>query len=126
AQKPLSVCPIVSFAKGWGANVFSTSSTSTTLFQAGANVGFVATKSGQATIVPTVGLSFNHLGRSTTDTFAGRTQTFDSGGSFGTLQFGAGFIFNDRFSLTPAVTVPFHLEGLETSFSIVFGARIGS
>jgi hypothetical protein len=69
-------------------------------------------------------LSFNYLNTSSSSN--GLFQGYSSGTSFGNLQFGAGFIFNDRFSLIPSVVVPFHYDQGETGFSIYFATKLGS
>jgi hypothetical protein len=124
AANPISVCPMVSVGKAWGPSPAPDLNLSSYVVQVGGRVGFVAAKTGQATIVPTIGLSFNYL--NTTSSSSGLFQGFTSGTSFGNLQFGAGFIFNDRFSLIPSVVVPFHYDQGETAFSIYFATRLGS
>lgn len=124
AQKPLFVCPIVAFAKTWEPGIFVSDTRSGFVFQGGGSVGFVAAKSGQTSIVPTVSLSFNHRSSSENSSIASRSFSFSN--SFGNLQFGAGFIFNDRFVLIPSIVVPFHLNGGEVAFAIFFATRIGS
>jgi hypothetical protein len=126
AQRPISVCPIVGFAKEWSPPIFGggSDSRSSFVYHVGGSVGFVAAKSGQTSIVPVVGLSFDH--RSSTENSSIPLHAFSFSNSFGNVQFGAGIVFNDRFALIPSVIRPFHLDGGELAFSIFFGAKIGS
>ena len=55
SSKEIAVCPIVQLVHVWGPNIDVDHST--TVFQVGASVGFVAAKTAQATIVPTLALS---------------------------------------------------------------------
>jgi hypothetical protein len=122
-DKRIHVCPMVTLLHVWGPSIDV--ATTSTIVNAGATVGFVATKAGQATIVPTFGLSFDHI--STTGTLAPPfgNGSFSYGTSYGTAYFGAGFIFNDRMALIPSVVVPFHYDAGETVFSILFATKIG-
>jgi hypothetical protein len=124
APKPLSVCPEVSIAKAWGPSPGPDFDFSTVAVQIGARVGFVAAKTPQATIVPTVAVSFNHVSLSTNGN--GLFQGGTSGDSFMSLGLGAGVIFNDKFSLVPSVLIPIHYDTGETAFSIYFATKIGS
>lgn len=121
----LSFCPLVTLAKIWGPSVDNGFDQSSFLFGLGGSVGFVATKAGKTTIVPTVALSFNHLSTTSTGNFAFNTASFSAGTSFGSLQFGVGLLFNDRMSLIPSVIVPFGVDRGETSFSVLFSTKIG-
>jgi hypothetical protein len=121
----LFVCPLVTLAKIWGPSVEDGFDLSSFLFGLGASVGFVATKTGQTTIVPTLAVSFNHLSTTRTGNFAFNTNTFSAGTSFGSLQIGVGLLFNDRMSLIPSIIVPFGVDGGETSFSVLFSTKVG-
>jgi hypothetical protein len=124
AAKPLFVCPMVTVVRNWGPSIDV--DTSSWLFNIGGSVGFVAAKTGQTTIIPSVGLSLNHLSSSGTFDFLGTPTTSTIGNSFGSLQFGAGFIFNDRMSLFPSIIVPFGGQvNAQTSFSVLFAMKVG-
>jgi hypothetical protein len=128
-SKALFLCPIVTISKVWGPSVDNGFDQSSTLFGIGGNVGFVATKAGQATVIPTVGLSFNHLSATSTLNF---TPAFGNGNvsssestNFGMLQIGVGLFFNEKMSLVPSVIIPMGLDGGETSFGVFFATKIG-
>jgi hypothetical protein len=121
---PVFICPMVTVVRSWGPSIDVT--TTSWLFNFGGSVGFVAAKSGQTTIIPSVALSFNHLSTSGTFDFLGTSTTSTAGSSFGTLQFGAGFIFNDRMSLFPSIVVPFGGQvNAQTAFSVLFSIKAG-
>ena len=125
AAKPIAVCPLVSLAKAWGPSPAPDIDYSSFVVQLGGRVGFIAAKTGQATIVPTAGFSFNHLNSTSTSTglFPG---SFSEGTSFGNVQLGVGLIFKDRYVLIPSIVIPFHYDQAETAFSIYFATKLGS
>jgi hypothetical protein len=124
AATPVFVCPIVTVVRNWGPSIDVDSSS--WLFNVGGSVGFVAAKSGQTTIIPSAALSFNHLSTTGTFDFLGTATTSTNATSFGSLQFGAGFIFNDRMSLFPSIIVPFGGQvNTQTAFSVLFAMKVG-
>jgi hypothetical protein len=125
AAQPFFVCPIVTVAHNWGPSFGAGDDESSTFFGVGGSVGFVAAKSGQTTIVPSAGLNFNHLSQSATFNFLGTATTSSFGNTFGSLQIGAGFIFNDRMSLVPSIVLPFGENGASTIFSALFSIQVG-
>jgi hypothetical protein len=123
--RALSVCPLVTLAKTWGPSVEDGFDQSSWLLGFGGSVGFVATKTGTTTVVPTFGVSINRLSTKSTGNFAFNTNSFTSSSSFGDAQFGVGLLFNDHMALVPSLVVPFGLDGAETGFSVLFSTRIG-
>jgi hypothetical protein len=124
AARPLFVCPMITVVRNWGPSIDV--DTSSWLVNIGGSVGFVAAKNGQTTIIPSAALSFNHLSTTGTFNFLGTSTSSTAGGSFGSLQFGAGFIFNDRMSLFPSIIVPFGGQiNAQTSFSVLFAMKVG-
>ena len=123
SQKRVYVCPMVTVFHLWGPN-YDISTSSSTVFSLGGGVGFVAANTGQATIVPTFGLRFDHISSSSdfTEPFA---ITYSASTSYGDATFGAGIILNDRMAIIPLILVPFHYAQGETVFSVLFAAKIG-
>ena len=89
-------------------------------FGAGAQVGVVASNSGNLMIVPTFGASIQYQ-RFTVEFFDSIEESASD--TYGMLNLGVGFILNEKVAFTPLVGVPVGLDGADPqfSFSVTFG-----
>jgi hypothetical protein len=120
------VCPMVTVVKMWGPNPFLTGSGgfSSLVLSFGGSGGFEVRNVGTTRVVPTFGLSFNHL-RQSLNGIPGRSGNgITKGDTFLNLQLGVGFIFNERMSLVPSLFVPIGFTEGETVFSVLFGIKV--
>jgi hypothetical protein len=130
-SKKIYVCPIVGFTHTSGPSFPATVGipafdVSANTWAFGSDVGLIATKIDQMSIVPTIALTFLHS--SGTSTFSAGSATVDvsAGDWYGTLAIGAGLLLSDRISVIPAIVLPFGVEtGSENSFSIFFTVNFG-
>jgi hypothetical protein len=124
---PLHVCPVFTFSHQWASDVGDVSglNISTTSFAFGGEAGLLVAESGSLQMVPTVGLFFGRV--SGRIEFEG--EEVDEAETGGLFNFGFGLVFNQRFSVTPLVSLPFGFgnDDLDPSFSITalfsFGRR---
>jgi hypothetical protein len=87
----------------------------------GGQVGLLAADAGIIGVVPTVGLRIARV-RATAE-FLGVEETMSD--TYGAAHVGVGLVFNKSMSLTPAVSIPFGLEGGDAAFMISFAANFG-
>ena len=125
-ERPLHICPIFTLTRQSASDVgdIDDLDLSSTSLGFGADVGFLVHEVGTTQIVPTAGLYFARI--SARSEFDGE-ELFDESDTGGLFNVGAGFIFNQRFSVTPLVSFPFGFGETDPSFSITalyaFGAR---
>lgn len=121
ADKKYFVCPVGNVFLLFGPHPAPDTNIRTFIVNGGGVFGFVAATSGTTKIVPTAGLSVSY----TRSTWSGGGYDFSQHDSYFAAQFGAGFILNDKMSITPTIIVPFSSDIGETIFSVVFTTRIG-
>lgn len=114
------VCPGVGIGYSSGPDV---DDVDISIFQwtAGAQVGVLATESGSVGVVPTFGLRIARA--RVTAKFLGVDESVSE--TFGIANIGVGLIFNKNMALTPAVAIPFSLEGGDAIFVVSFSVNFG-
>jgi hypothetical protein len=122
ARRRIMVCPVAQFGYEWKNNLADTGiDMSAFVTGAGVRTGFVVAESATAQLVPTMGLSVNRLRAEFKDSIESIVLT----NTYGVLHLGAGVVLNQRMAITPAVNVPFALEGADTTFSLAFAYGFG-
>jgi hypothetical protein len=119
ARNKVFVCPAVSVGYLNGPQVLGID-TSTTSVEGGASLGIVAAKAASVTVIPNVRASvvreqLNLKGVSGSNVSE----------TFGLATFGMGLVFNERYALTPHVSVPVGLDGAKPTFALALTAAFG-
>jgi hypothetical protein len=117
----VNVCPLASVSWQSGPNAGDLD-IRTLAFGAGAQVGIVAADNGRVAVVPTLGASIRNARLNVS--FADVDYTVSE--TFGLVNAGVGFIFNQRMSLNPVVSFPIGLEEGDMQFSVSFSLNFGS
>ena len=123
ASRRIQICPVGQFTYEWR-NDIQGSGVDLSALTTGAGVlaGFVAAESASAQLVPTVGLAVNRT------TVKISVEDFGServSRTYGVAQLGLGIILNRRSAITPSVAIPFGIDDVEPSFSLVFSYAFG-
>ncbi len=92
-------------------------------FRFGVAFGLVASRSGQTQIIPTGSLAFASATLKAKDQVSGVSDSQSE--TFGQVGLGLGFVFNEVFTLQPAVVIPFGLEGASTTFGLTLSLNFG-
>jgi len=129
-RKIVHLCPIASVAFASGPNdidVFGDGSLvldlNETDFEFGVALGAVASRSGQTQIIPAGSLAFVSATVKAKDQVSGASDSQSE--TFGLLSLGLGLVFNQVFTLRPAVAVPFGLDGASTTFGVTLSVTFG-
>jgi len=112
----LAFCPVLEFQKEFGLNDIGGSGidASSWAFGGGGSLGFIAHDSGKLKVIPTAGV---RVYRSNTKfEFDGDSESESD--TIGVFNIGIGFLMNDRFSVIPAVQIPFGVEDGKASFGV--------
>jgi hypothetical protein len=123
-DRPIHVCPVFTLSRAWASDV-DDFDVSTTTFAFGADVGVLVAESGNMQVIPTAGLYFGRAGLKVD--FDGE-EIVDESETGGLFNVGVGLLFNQRFSVTPLISVPFGFgDETDPTFSITalysFGRR---
>lgn len=121
-QKRVYLCPTAGFSWQTGPNFEDGLEVRNLSFSGGGNVGIVATDNGRLAVVPTVGASVVRM-RTKVSAFDLINETVTD--TFGVVNAGVGFVFNQRMALTPSVSFPVGLEGSDPQFNVVFAINFG-
>jgi hypothetical protein len=116
-------CPIASLGLSSGPNdaLAQGVDLSGRTFAFGGSVGGIEGQSAQMQIVPNASFQFANT-RATVD-FG--TNSESNSESYGLLTLGSGFVFSQRFSLNPSVSIPVGLDGSSASFGIAGAINFG-
>ena len=125
ADKKLFVCPNATVAFVWVPTGDEDFSETGQLYQFAANVGFLASKSGEISIVPTAGFGIMYGRSKFTDKFFDPPQTETGSNTATVLQFGVGLIFNDKMAITPSFHISIDEGFTDTAFSTLFTMKVG-
>lgn len=124
------LCPIASVSFASGPNnidLFGDGSVvvdlSETDVEFGVALGAVASRSGQTQIIPAASLSFVSASAKAKDQVSGASNSQSD--TFGLLDLGLGFVFNEVFALRPGVAIPIGLDGASTTFGLTLGLNFG-
>ena len=123
ARRTAEFCPVANLTLSSGPNdvLGSGVDISGRTFSFGGSIGGVVSQSPQMQIVPTAGFQFANT-RATVDD---GTDSASNSESYGLLTLGSGFVFNQRFSLNPSVSIPVGLDGSSASFGLAGAINFG-
>jgi len=126
----LHLCPTASLGFASGPNnldVFGDGSVvldlSETDLSFGLGLGVLASGSNQTQIIPVASLGFVSATAKASDDVSGASQSDTQ--TFGMLELGLGFVFNQVFTFRPTVAIPIGLDGGSTSFGATIGVNFG-
>jgi hypothetical protein len=110
------ICPEVAFAREFGPNNLggSNSDLSTSAFGGGISVGVIASETNTVQFVPTFGVSLARAKFKVETNLASVSET----DTLGTINLGVGVVMNRRFSVVPAIGIPFGRDDNDVVFGI--------
>jgi hypothetical protein len=123
ARQRVQICPVGQFSYEWR-NDIQDSGVDVSALTTGAGVfaGFVVAESATAQLVPTVGLAVNRTRVEVSVEGFGDDRVSRT---YGVAQLGLGIVLNRRTAITPSVLIPFGVDEVEPSFSLVFTYSFG-
>jgi hypothetical protein len=113
ARNKVFVCPAVSVG-------YLNTDISITSVEGGASLGIVAAKAASVTVIPTVRASVVREQLNLKGVTGSNVSE-----TFGLATFGVGLAFNERYALTPHVSVPVGRDGGNTRFGLALTAALG-
>jgi hypothetical protein len=117
----LSVCPRFSAGYEFGLEIAGVDITAWSVAP-GVAIGVRSDVSPSVAVMPAGMASLIHT-QAKAD--AGIGGEYDDSETYGLLSAGLGFLFNDRLSFTPAVSVPVGLDGGDATFGVSMGIALG-
>jgi hypothetical protein len=123
ARQGFQICPVASFNFGMGPDDIGGTGTdmSARQFSAGAIIGMVAHRAQNFQIIPTGGLSIVNW-KVTLDSPGGSADESDT---FFALDLGAGFLFNQVWTIRPMLSIPFGADGRDESIALGVSYNFG-
>jgi hypothetical protein len=121
SETEVSFCPSFGAGYGFGLEIVGVDLTTVSVVPA-VSVSIVTEVSPTVSIVPFGQLALVYQ-RITAD--GGTSGEITESDTTGALVLGAGFMFNQRFSIGPAVTIPISSEDGDTTFGIGFAVAVG-
>ncbi|HZW08245.1 MAG TPA: hypothetical protein VFF65_14065 [Phycisphaerales bacterium] len=117
------LCPVANLSFGSGPNDIAGSGIdmSSRTFSLGAAFGTQVGNSPQMQILPNASFQFANTRLSMDD----GTESISGSESYALLTLGTGFVFNQRYSLNPSVSLPMGLDGSDASFSLAGAIHFG-
>jgi hypothetical protein len=86
----------------------------------GARLGFIAHEMGDLSFIPTAGFDLAYA-RLSTD-----IDDVDVGDTYGIIRLGVGLLFNQQWSVVPALNMPVGRDGADVEFAILAGFNLGA
>ena len=122
-SRTAELCPVANLSFGSGPDDIAGSGVdmSSRTFSLGAAFGTQVGSSPQMQILPNASFQFANTRLSMDD----GTESISGSESYALLTLGTGFIFNQRYSLSPSVSLPMGLEGSDASFSVAGAIHFG-
>ena len=119
----LNVCPVAGLGLVNGPKDINGSGLdySETDLTAGLALGIVAARGKEVMLVPAASVAYASASGKLTDPLGGSTR---ASASFGVVTLGVGFVFGQRVSLAPSLSIPFAVRNASTTFGVSVAANL--